>query len=147
MANSAGVKLDVKSPDMHELYSALKAAPGKLQVDLRRGIKAAAAPVVQRIKAQSAWSGRIPHSIQAKPSFAAKSAGVTIIANRKIAPEAAPLENGGQSGNFRHPVFGHMDRWAQEAAHPFFYSAVHEPEAEAAISKVMDDFARQIGFH
>ena len=40
----------------------------------------------------------------------------------KKAPEAAPINNKGQAGTFRHPVFGH-DVWVDQAAHPF-YAAV-----------------------
>ncbi len=49
---------------------------------------------------------------------------VKVIAGGTAAPEAAPINNLGKGGTFRHPVFGNYDVWRPQAAHPFM-----EPDA------------------
>jgi len=145
---AGGVEVRVDSKDLAALFAAAKAAEGNIQVELRRGVKEAAKPVVASIKTQAGWSTRIPGAIKAKASFARKGASVTIVANAKVAPEAAPLEHGGQPGMFRHPVFG-GSTWVSQPARPFFRAGAQAgtPAADAAMLHMMDDIARKLGFH
>jgi len=132
------------------LYTDLKGLPGNLRVELRRGIKAAAQPIADRVKANAGWSTRIPGAVQVKPSFSAKGTGVSIVVNPGRAPEGAPLENKGRSGTFRHPVYGNRDVWVSQPARPFFYSTAASSSsvsaAEKAILNVADTVARKAGF-
>jgi hypothetical protein len=65
---------------------------------------------------------------------------VKIIAGGTGAPEAAPIEHGGLGGTFRHPVFGHMDRWVPQPAFSFLTTASQEKseEVEAAVAVAID---------
>lgn len=127
---AGGLQIQVQAPDLHALYTALKGIEGNLRVELRRGISGAAKPVADRVKANAGWSSRIPGAVKTKTSFSAKSAGVTVYVDADKAPEARPLEHGGQAGMFRHPVFADQSRetrsewtWVNQKAHPFFGSA------------------------
>jgi hypothetical protein len=136
----------VQSQDLQKLFFELKAMEGSLQVELRRGIREAAVPMVQAVKANAGWSSRIPAAVTAKPSFTAKRASVTIQVNAGKAPEARPLEHGGAGGEFRHPVYGNRANWVPQPARPFFYSALSRSvEAEIAMRAVMARVAAKAG--
>jgi hypothetical protein len=147
-AGRGPLEFRVDAKELSALFAAAKAAEGQIQVELRRGIKAAAKPVVDAIKADAGFSSRIPASIKAKASFAKKGASVLIVADAKKAPEAGPLNNKGKGGSFKHPVFG-TDTWVQQAARPFFQTGALRgaPAADKAMLTVMDDIARKLGFH
>jgi hypothetical protein len=145
-SNRGLVELHVEAKELQTLFFQLKAMEGSLQVELRRGIREAAAPMVAAVKANASWSSRIPGAVSAKPSFTAKRAGVTIQVNAKAAPEARPLENQGKGGTFRHPVYGHRNNWVDQAARPFFFSAVERTtQAEIAMRAVMVRVAAKAG--
>lgn len=150
MPNSVAPALDIQftSTDLHALYVDLKNVEGNLRVELRKGMTAVAKPIVAAVQREASWSTRIPGATKAKVSFAAKSAGVAITVNSKTAPEARPLENSGNSGSFRHPVFGDTTSWVSQPAQPFFWAGVKA--ADTAIDKamlaVMDAVAAKAGF-
>jgi hypothetical protein len=83
------------------------------------------------------------------PSFSQKRPGVSIVVSRARAPHARPYENLGLAGTVRHPVFGHRDRWVQQAARPSLFPAVRST-ADAALERelghVVDQVARAHGF-
>lgn len=145
-----GLDVKVDTTQLRQLYADLKGVEGNLRVELRKGVKNAADPMVQKVRSAAAWSSRIPAAVTVKPSFAAKGASVSIIVNQAAAPEAAPLEHGGQGGSFRHPVFGDRNAWVAQPARPFFYPTVSGSAAiaaaEQAIVAVMDAVARKAGF-
>lgn len=127
---SGDLQVTLAAPDLHKLYADLKGVEGNLRVELRRGIKGLAQPVEDRVKRNASWSSRIPGAVKTKVSFGTKSAGITVYVDSKMAPEARPLEHGGRSGQFGHPVFadaaGQTRRqwtWVRQQAHPFFGSA------------------------
>lgn len=85
---------------------------------IRKVVTKVGEDVLKDIKASSSWSTgkhgnpkKYPHTsigkaTRLKTSFAARSAGVKVATNAKMAPHARPLEGrGGRSVN-RHPVFG-----------------------------------------
>jgi len=154
MPNGAAgpVELHVQSDDLKKLYAAAKAAPGTLQIELRRGMREAGTASVLAVKRAASWSSRIPGAVRAQPFFTAKRAGVRIIVDAKKAPEGRPLEHGGKQGNFRHPVFGSPHRtrqqwaWVNQPAHPFFYAAIERNvEVEIAMRAVMARVANDLG--
>lgn len=146
-AQHGPLEVTVTSKDLHQMYADLKNVEGNLRVELRKGIKAAAQPMVDRVKSSAGWSSRIPGAVSAKVSFSAKNASVSVQVNPKKAPEAAPLENGGKGGTFRHPVFGNTDVWVDQKAQAFFYTnAVKDADIEKAIGAVMDAVAKKAGF-
>jgi hypothetical protein len=147
VAGQAGaVDLHVQSADLQKLFVELKAMEGSLQVELRRGVREAALPAVRAVQRSASWSTRIPGAVKAQPFFTAKRAGVRIIVDAKQAPEGAPLEHGGQSGTFRHPVFGNRSNWVDQPARPFFYGQVERSvEVEMAMRAVMARVAAKGG--
>jgi hypothetical protein len=121
--------LDVKidATDLSDLFRTLRAMDGDFQIALRRAVKSGAQNMVSAVKAEAAWSSRIPKSVKVKSSFAAKGASVSVYVDPKVAPEAAPLNNGGSGGRFRHPVFADVKNevrrgwtWVDQNARPFF---------------------------
>jgi hypothetical protein len=81
--------------------------------------------------------------------FTKRNPGVAVQTNKNRAPHARPFEHGGMPGTFRHPVFGHTDRWVAQKARPFLAKALEEkaPEAERKIAEVFDKVSRDAGFH
>lgn len=143
-----GVQVKVDAKDLSKLYADLKGVEGNLRVELRRGIKSAAKPMVGAARDAAGFSSRIPGSVTTKVSFAARGAVVAIEAGGSKAPEAAPLNARGKHGTFRHPVYGHMDRWVSQQAQPFFDGPItgHADAAQAEILRVMDTVAQKAGF-
>ncbi len=143
-----GTSVDPK--DLTNLYKELKAAPGKLQIELRKGVVAAAQPVVDQAKANAAtWSKTIPSAIKAKATFYSKSAGVTVVVSSAKAKQARAYEHNGTPGSFRVPVFRterNPDTWVARDAKPFFYSAIDQNKIEAEIAKVATRLAQDLGF-
>lgn len=87
-------------------------------------MRAAGQVVKTAIQSNAGFSSRIPGAVRMTTSFGSKTGGVRIWVDAKKAPHARPLENLGRSGSFRHPVFGDMDVWVSQPAHPFFFPAV-----------------------
>lgn len=95
-----------------------------------------------KVKASS-FSGanrtdRIAKSIKVRR----RGVSVRVIAGGPGAPEAAPINNAGLGGTFRHPVFGKRDDpWRSQPAHPFLQPALEENvlEVDALIFAAVDD--------
>lgn len=138
------------SSEVHALVKDLrKIEGGKLITkELRKELKAAAAPIAAQVKANASWSKRIPRAVSVGTSFTARRTGVFIRVNAKKAPHARPLENRGKTGNFRHPVFGDRKRWVSQPARPFLFSAAgrNMPQVEQAAVRAVDRAARAAGF-
>lgn len=122
--------------------------PKDVRRDLRIGLRAAAQKPLLAAKENAAWSTRIPGAIRLSVSISARSAGVAIKVNKKIAPHGRPLEHKGRLGDFRHPVYGQGPReswtWAENRARPFLWPAA-EPWLKGTdedIGKVVDKVAR-----
>lgn len=152
---SSSLEIKVDSSDLRKLYQDLKVAGDGLQIDLRRQIKKAGDGLVSAVKKEASWSSRIPGAVKVKTSFGAKNAGVTVYVDAGKAPEAAPLNNQGNSGTFRHPVFpdaaGQIRQqwtWVSQRAQPFFDGPIAREgnNTLALIQEVIDDFAARAGF-
>jgi hypothetical protein len=144
----AGLDVHVDARELQKLYADLKGVEGNLRVELRRGIVSAAKPVVAAAKNDAGFSSKIPATVKTKVSFSAKNPSVAIVAGGKGAPDAAPFNNRGKRGTFRHPVFGHTDRWVTQAARPFMQNNLdsHAPDVERAILDVIDVVMGKAGF-
>lgn len=151
------MKLEAKldPADLSALMRAAKEAEGTVQIELRRGIKAAAKPVVDRTKERASFSTRIPGAVKVQTRFPAKGASVTVTVDSKRAPHAAPINNQGREGTFRHPVYPDPTKersewnWAPQQAHPFFPRTANDVPAqvETEMLRVMDEIAHKLGFH
>lgn len=144
MASRSGpppIVFGVAVTDFKAFAKDIKAADKKLATNLRQRLKKGADLVADQAKANAAWSQRIPGSI--KSSSSPSSAKIII-----RAPNAAPFENMGKAGNFRHPVFGNRQAWVTQKARPFALPALVAKADEVAelVGKALDDFARDAGF-
>lgn len=116
----------VDARSLHAFAKQLAAIEPKLRVLLRREMVKAGGDAADAIRKQADWSSRIPAAVRVKVSFAARGAGVSVVVDRKKAPEGRVLENRGKTGKFRHPV--HADpakprdqwHWVEQDAQPFF---------------------------
>jgi hypothetical protein len=123
---------------------ALRTMPTEIRKQLRPALRKAAQPIVTTAKGNASWSTRIPGAIR----VVVLKRGVEIRVNRKKAPHGRVYE--GLSGmTFRHPVFGNRDVWRAQRARPFLLPAVraHRDEVRKAVTDVVDQVARQHGFH
>jgi hypothetical protein len=121
---------------------------GKKQVAaLRRKLKDAAGPIERQVKANAAWSSRIPAAVAIGTAFTTKRTGVFIKVNKNKAPHARPLENYGKPGTFRHPTWG-TEPWVAQPSRPFFFRETerHLPEVEKAAAEAVEEAAKQSGF-
>lgn len=149
------LQLAVTSTDLRQAYVDLKSAAKELMPELRKGMKAAAKPLVDSIKREAGFSGRIPGATSAKVSFSAKSAGLSVKVDAKKAPEARPLNNRGRAGTFRHPVYADAAResrnewtWVAQPANPFWARGIKNSDRgiDKAMADVLDSVARKAGF-
>ena len=99
-----------------------------------------------------AWSTRIPSAISIRPITDATRGRVGVeLRVSKSVPHARPYEGisqQGSSGYFRHPVFGHTDRWVRQPTRPYAWPAARgrEPDVRRAVEKAVEDAARECGF-
>jgi hypothetical protein len=142
------LQVQLTSADFRDAFLQLKSAGGNFPIELRRGVNACVAPLVNGVREEASWSSRIPDAVRAKTSFAAKKAGVSVIVDAREAPEARPLNHSDQGGTFRHPVFGNRDVWRAQAAHPFFAAGIAKAgvQVQTAISNVITTIQREAGF-
>ena len=137
---SDGVSIDTSS--FAKFARALKVIDPDLKKELRAGLKAAGEVVAEDARARSSWSTRIPGSI--KVSVVGNT--IKVVANAKKAPDAKPLEHGGQGGTFRHPVFGNRDAWVNQDARPFLRPALlaNKEAAVAAAKRAVEKVLRRL---
>jgi hypothetical protein len=129
----------------------------------RRELRAAAAPMVpavrrsiQAIPAKTGSVRRQGGSLRASMQRATKLyvrtsgrlTGVVIMVNGQLMPagmRSLPAYEEGTKPRWRHPVFGHTDRWVAQAPHPYFYNTVRPMGVVArvavgrAMSRVSED--------
>ncbi len=134
------IHIDVS--DLKRLSVALKKAEPALQKQFLKDLSAAGQIVAARARANASFSSRIPRSIRVRR----RGVSVSIEAGGTKAPDAAPFEHGGQSGTFRHPVFG-QDVWVNQQAHPFLHPAAEQSQGEivAAVTLGVDNAFHGLG--
>lgn len=134
----------VDTSQLKTFATALRKTAPDLFKEFGAGLRAGGLIIAEDAKQRANFSTRIPPSIKVRRS----GVSVKIIAGGDTAPEAAPLENQGQSGTFRHPVFGNFDVWVNQQARPFLAPAV-EANEEAVVVQVLatvDGTFRKLGF-
>lgn len=101
---------------------------------LKGGVRAAGEIVAADARSRAGWSSRIPGSVTVRSSVRA----AVVEAGGDTAPHAAPYENEGRPGTFRHPVnaWARRDRaewvWADNPARPFLHPALMARADEVA---------------
>lgn len=130
--------------DVEEFVKMFGKIPKELKRELRPGLRAAGRVVADDAKLRAAWSTKIPRAIRVSVTFVGKRQGVSIVVNRKKAPNARPIEHGGRAGTFRHPVYASGPRenwtWRPQRARPFLAPALQAKGDDAAkqIKQVVD---------
>lgn len=112
-----------------ELQTALTAAGELVAVQARRNAKS--------FPRKGPGTSRIADSIKTRR----RGLSVKVQAGGPNAPEAAPIENGGNSGTFRHPLPNdNRDQWYSQPAHPFLTPAVEDtmPAVISAVDVALD---------
>lgn len=145
-SHADGISIDTRA--LSQLARDMKDADRELRRSLQRRMRAALEPAKQAVRAETAWSSRIPAAVTGRVSYAVKGATARVVVDAKKAPEARPLNNAGKSGTFRHPVYGNRDVWVAQAARPFIPAALERsaPAVAREIAKIYDDIARKAGF-
>ncbi len=136
--------------ELDKLIADYRNMPLDMRRQLRKDITKVGKPVLKQIKSNAAWSTRIPRATRMAVKYGSKTSGVTIRTSGRRAPHAAPYENEGEEGIFRHPRWGHKGPgdWIPQQARPFFYRAGFEayPQIEAALREVVDRVAHDNGW-
>jgi hypothetical protein len=116
---------------------------------LRRSFQQAGQAALSDAKSRASWSHRIPAAISGKSELSVDRIGYTLRASVANAPHARPYEGMGQGGKFRHPVFGHRDRWVTVATRPYLWPAVRGRvnDITTAANDAFEAAARECGFH
>lgn len=138
----------VDTRDFAKFAKALRSAAPEIAVDLRTELRAAGDIVAQEAKKNAdevSPDGRISKTIKTRVS----GATVSVVMGGPGAPHAAPIEHGGQSGSFRHPVFGNKQVWVEQAAHPMLHPALTaaKPAAEEAAIHALDKAVTSVVAH
>jgi hypothetical protein len=140
--------MSVDRAQLQILIRDLGAIPPAVQKTMRPAVLKAGRPVLAQMRANAAWSTRIPGAISMRAS--GTSPGVEFRVNAGRAPHARPYENGSlrNPGMVRHPVFGNREVWRETPIRPFFFRAVQEKADEVAnaLGDAVMDAAAQHGF-
>lgn len=105
--SDASVSIDTSG--LKDLSRTFRLAQPALKKQLYKGLRTAGQVVKEEAVFFSLWSSRIPGSLKVQGS----GLHIKVVAKGSLAPEAAPLEHGGQSGTFRHPLWGSWE-WSGE---------------------------------
>jgi hypothetical protein len=107
---------------------------------LGKELKQAGEIVAVQARANASWSSRIPKSIKVQR----RGAVIRIVAK---AEDARVFEHRGVPGTFRHPVFGHRDRWVAQGARPFLRPALmqHRKAALESAKRALHGAFRDAG--
>ena len=117
--------MSVEYASVRRLAQQFGTVPAELRRELRPRLRLAGERLRGDIRSRAAtFSSRIPAAVRMSVAFGSKTGGVRVYVSHKAAPEARQLENQGQAGSFRHPVYGNRDVWVSQTAHPFFFPAV-----------------------
>lgn len=152
MRRTAGaVKFEVTSNDLNDAYRAIRKVDPLLAAAIRKGVRLAAQPVVQAVKASASQQGLEKAAAATTVAFSSTSRQITatVKTNLHRAPYARALEYGSQGsggGYDRHPVFGRETR-VNQPTRPYFWSAVRRSSnaSKQQITRALQDVFRTAG--
>lgn len=124
--------------------SDLRAFAATVRREVRPAIQKAAEPIVADARRRASWSRRIPKAIRVSVA----KRGVNIVVSSARAPHGRVFEGIRGNSSFRHPVFGHRDRWVEQATRPYLSPAVEagRGKVRAELVSVVEDAARKHGY-
>lgn len=137
------------SPEVRRLITDLEQVPKSLRRELGARLRKAAQPIQAEARRNASWSSRIPGAITMRTRFSGKKPGVMLRVNARAAPHARAYEGLTSRGTtFRHPTFGHRDRWVTQAERPFLFPAAdrHADNVVEAVGEAIDASARLHGW-
>lgn len=132
-------ELMIDVSDLKDLARDLRRVDPVLQKQFLKALGRTGEIVATRARQNASFSTRIPGSIKVRR----RGVRVRVQAGGDAAPEAAPLENRGKQGTFRHPLFGDRETWVSQPAHPFLTPAAEAemvPFEQAILSAVNATF-------
>jgi len=167
---SGDIGLNVQNHELEQLADRLrKAGAGReAQRKYQRAVAAASRPIVPQVaaaarnarvtssrggqgkpKRSTRLRGRIADAVDARPTRS--GIRIYIDANRvdEKYGESLPRYLDGELRpwrRWRHPVFGHEERWVQQQGTPWFFRTIrrHENRIKQAVLGAMDEVAREI---
>lgn len=128
--------------DLNAFARRLRLADVQLAKDFLKAESVAGEIVAAEVRKNADFSTKIPGSVGVRR----RGTRVRIQAGGTKAPDAAPLENHGNPGTFRHPVFGNFDVWVSQPARPSLTKAAHDKidEFEQAVLVEVIEFERRL---
>lgn len=138
--------------EVERLQRRLGEIPKELRRLLRPELREAGEDLAGQARSNASWSTKIPGATKVRVSFARRRPGVSVVVDKKLAPNARPFERGGSRGTFRHPVFKTERRrrtaWVSQEARPFLAPAARSKERPTVrkIRRVVDRVTREAGF-
>lgn len=134
--------------EIRKLIVDLGRIPQELRTALRPALKAAAEPIVADARGRASWSRQIPGAITLSVRLSRRNPGVSIRVRQTKAPAGRAYEGITGATSFRHPVFGHRDRWVTPATRPYLAPAAEAgtDEVLVAAAQTVDQVARDLGF-
>lgn len=140
------MRMSIDGTEVAAFSVRLRQVPREMRTGLRRTVREASADLVREIKANAAWSDRIPGAVKTRVGFGQRQAGVQVYVDAGQAPHARPLEFGNRAGGGvnRHPVFGYPEEGApmvNQPTRPFFMRAAKqaEPKLVQDVQQAIDD--------
>lgn len=144
-ASQSGISVVADTRELAKFARSLRRASPEAWAAYRAAVRVAAEAVAADARSRAGFSTRIPATIKVR---VLSSGNIEITAGGDAAPDAAPLENKGKGGTFRHPVFGNREVWVNQPARPFLAPALEahrEEVAQAIEDAVMVALNRAIG--
>ncbi|MEV4059725.1 HK97 gp10 family phage protein [Nonomuraea dietziae] len=137
------------SDDLRRLIRGVGKLPDDIRTELRPALRKAGQGALLRAQINASWSTRIPSAIRLQVSLTGKRPGVALVVDQRKAPHGRALENLGQQGTIRHPVFGRRDVWVRQRARPYLFRAAQAEmeRMDTDIGAAVEAAARKHGFH
>lgn len=127
----------------------------------RKELRAAARPLVPAVRASirsipssrpytaGGLRGQMSRATGLEVKTTGKQASVIIrVDGRKMPVKAKALQAymEGTKPKWRHPVFGHLNTWVQQPAHPYFFNVMRTGgiRARVAVNRVIDQVSKDI---
>lgn len=92
--------------------------------------------------------GGLRKTISSAVGITITAVGIRISVNGQRLPpnqRTLPMALGARNG-WRHPVYGHQDRWVRQKGHPWFHPPAqrHVPDFRREINKVLEHYEKQL---
>lgn len=147
--------------DLRRISTALRRMDNKeVAKRFRKELRAAATPLIPVVRASirnipssrgysaGGLRGQMVRATRVEVRTVGRDAGAAIrVDGRKMPAHTKSLPSMVEGKKrWRHPVFGHRDRWVGQPSHPYFYKVVR-PAGQAsrrAVNRVLDGITRDI---